>query len=191
MPENRKTVTNEEAQQWFEYFALREDFALGYTRDGCYARAHIMCSLMEAHGLETRKIWVGYDMPGQKRELVNDFCYHVAPCLMISLKYGKETAIVIDPVFFQNPVSPDIWMEGLKGDQYMMTKPGESAGCDEGDGYTWRNRQKEPKKIRDIDAKNTLVEYSQEEQSLPTWVQQIRQTKSLALVPVPNMNGSR
>jgi hypothetical protein len=91
-----------------------------YPDNGCQVRAHIMCHLMMAGGpdLSTNppenpdKVWV--HLPCLPVFAPNnpychvDWCWHVAPTLMVSFPGGDEKR-VIDPSLFDAPVSITEW----------------------------------------------------------------------------------
>ncbi|HAU29959.1 MAG TPA: hypothetical protein DCW68_07640 [Rhodospirillaceae bacterium] len=190
MSEKHKTVTPEEAQQWFEYFALRKDMAPAFNWNGCFARAHLICSVMQAHGLDTRKIWVASDMETPRQAEKMDVIFHVAPCLMVVGKNGTAKPVVIDPVFYPRPVSPKVWTKGMKATQFLIT---DCANPQE-DRYYWNEKYKRSAAMRDQQTNDTLSHayaFSMIHHLKPRrWVTRIRKEKSLALVPMPNMTGT-
>ncbi|MEO5844498.1 MAG: protein-glutamine glutaminase family protein [Caldimonas sp.] len=90
-----------------------------YPDDGCWGRAHEMCRLMVAMGLEPKKVWidaVGTQLKADTRN--NPSCFvqwnwHVAPTLCVRrwyiffLPWAEQR--VIDPSLFTTPVSKAAW----------------------------------------------------------------------------------
>jgi len=62
---NEKTSADEipfeQAMQVFDQLADRTDIAFAYAEDGCYARAHLMCLIINALGLTPKKAWAFED----------------------------------------------------------------------------------------------------------------------------------
>ncbi len=105
-----------DAMALFDRLADRPDIAFGYVRDGCYARAHLMCLEMEAQGLAPLKAWAleyiykgnppPVTMPNGK---IARWDWHVAPALPVRMAEGDVRMMVFDPGLFDGPVPPEEW----------------------------------------------------------------------------------
>ena len=94
-----------------------------YPDDGCYARAHEMCRLMQLQGEQPEKVWIfGYPR-GNNSLFVKtanhpschvNWWYHVAPTLLVDTPNGQEIR-VIDPSLCYGPVSLETW-KGIQTD---------------------------------------------------------------------------
>jgi hypothetical protein len=86
-----------------------------YPDDGCWARAHEMCRLIEEAGDLAAKIW-NYAPDGHLLETPtanNPACgvswsFHVAPVIRV-MNGGSPAVRVIDPALFDEPVSVRKW----------------------------------------------------------------------------------
>jgi hypothetical protein len=88
-----------------------------YARDGCRARAHRMCELLEEGGIATAKIWVYADENDLKpltpnlEECEAKWVLHVA-----SVAHAEETGelLVIDPSLFEAPVPVQTFIDAMR-----------------------------------------------------------------------------
>ncbi len=94
-----------------------------YPPDGCYARAHEMCRLMELEGEQPRKVFIYssiWPLSGLVVETSNDHScqvrwrYHVAPTLSVTT-HGGPVDMVIDPSLCNGPVTLNDW-KSIQGD---------------------------------------------------------------------------
>jgi hypothetical protein len=60
-PEGASGIPLSDALQIFSELADRTDIAFGYSDDGCYARAHMMCEAAVEKGMKPFKIWAFRD----------------------------------------------------------------------------------------------------------------------------------
>jgi hypothetical protein len=111
--EKSSVLSLDKAVEIFDLLADRTDIAFGYSRDGCYARAHIMCRTLIDMGLAPKKAWA---FEGQKSLCVEKpdktnqmWCFHVAPVLSVEMPDGKIQNMVLDPSLFDGPVSLKEW----------------------------------------------------------------------------------
>jgi hypothetical protein len=90
-----------------------------YPDDGCFARAHEMCRLIIAMGLNARKVWIRGNLRTQTRNNPNCFVlwgWHVAPTLCVRGRpFWLRQTMVVDPSLFTTPVSPATW-KSVQGD---------------------------------------------------------------------------
>jgi hypothetical protein len=83
-----------------------------YPDDGCWGRAHEMCRLMIASGIQPEKVWIfGSLHPASQN---NPGCsvgwgWHVAPTLRVSTGGGGWDSQVIDPSLMTGPVTQAAW----------------------------------------------------------------------------------
>ncbi|MFY7974851.1 MAG: protein-glutamine glutaminase family protein [Rubrivivax sp.] len=90
-----------------------------YPDDGCFARAHEMCRLMIAMGLEPQKVWIRGRLRTPTRN--HPACHvlwgwHVAPTLCVRGNwFWMRQTVVIDPSLFAGPVSKTTW-KSVQGD---------------------------------------------------------------------------
>lgn len=106
----------------FNDFAARDGF--DYYRDGCYARAHLMCRALEQMDIKPAKAWafknVEYDR-GVKFEQnlwvdINDdvqinWRYHVAACVPVRMPDKSIQNIVLDPTIMNGPATVEQWRD--------------------------------------------------------------------------------
>ncbi len=88
-----------------------------YPDDGCWGRAHEMCRLIIAQGVQPKKIWIygNLNTPTVNHPSCHvNWGWHVAPTLDVI--YGPGTKpYVIDPSLCTGPVTEAEW-KGLQGD---------------------------------------------------------------------------
>jgi hypothetical protein len=86
-----------------------------YPYDGCWIRAHLMCYLMMAEGETPEKVWIDsagcnlLALSSNVPECHVDWCWHVAPTLMVIQPSGPDLKMVIDPSLCDKPVTPEEW----------------------------------------------------------------------------------
>lgn len=107
----------EKAQKIFNELATRPEIPFQYPEDGCYARAHRMCQLMEEQGIISEKIFADGNLRVETDSSPDGFvewAWHVAPVVMVA-KDGKPTPMVFDPSLFDHPVTINDWIEHMTG----------------------------------------------------------------------------
>jgi hypothetical protein len=120
------------AMQIFDQLADRTDIAFGYAEDGCYARAQLMCLIVNAMGLPTpKKAWAFEGAASLKvkkpdRETIS-WWYHVTAALPVKMPDGPVQDMVFDPGLFDGPVSLSEWggIMGAKPSQLQIAPFGE------------------------------------------------------------------
>jgi hypothetical protein len=89
-----------------------------YAHDGCYARAHKMCYILnKKYGYDTHKIYsfanAGSDVLCVQAQKWGGCCvnwwYHVAPLVNIRTPSGVK-AFVFDPAMFDQPILLSVWL---------------------------------------------------------------------------------
>jgi hypothetical protein len=90
-----------------------------YPDDGCFARAHEMCRLMLAMGLEPNKVWIRGRLRTPTRNHPNcqvPWGWHVAPTLCVRGRwFWLRRTLVFDPSLFDSPVGRSTW-KSVQGD---------------------------------------------------------------------------
>jgi hypothetical protein len=117
MPE--KPLLLAQAKEIFDKLAGMEDIAHGYPREGCYARAHLMCRKLFGLGLAAKKAWAfeeeGGDLLVERPDGSRLYWYfHVAPVLPVIMEGDKKEYMVFDPSLFDGPVTVQKWGETMK-----------------------------------------------------------------------------
>ncbi len=99
-------------------YAIDHCISFQYCEDGCYARAHKMCMIINSkYHYGTQKVFsfanAGIDELCVKAEKWNGCCinwwYHVAPLVTIKTATGPK-AFVFDPAMFDQPVLLSTWL---------------------------------------------------------------------------------
>lgn len=88
------------------------DIPFSYTKDGCYARSHIIAYRLHKLGIHTGKIWVSGDLinPLAPDQFWN---FHVAPLIYITGDEGERVPFVIDPMINDKTLlTVDEWLSG-------------------------------------------------------------------------------
>jgi hypothetical protein len=121
------------AQQMFNYitqqccalpspYDIDHCISFQYAFDGCYARAHKMCYILNTkYGYATHKIFSfansGSDVLSVQAQKWGGCCinwwYHVAPLINIKTPTGVK-AYVFDPAMFDQPVLLSVWLHFQK-----------------------------------------------------------------------------
>lgn len=140
-PDAARVVTPARALEIFDTLAAMP-LAHGFTDDGCYARAHLMCKQMISLGTKPEKAWA---FETEKQELRVNFpngeqtwWFHVAPVLGVETAAGKPPEkMVFDPSLFDGPVTVDHWAKTMNAHhRYVHVVPcGKPAPAQIGD-YT-------------------------------------------------------
>ena len=88
-----------------------------FPDDGCWGRAHEMCRLIQAAGIQPGKVWIYGSLHVVSANKPNCHVYwgwHVAPTLSVDTGSGVQT-YVVDPALFTGPVTQSAWA-GVQGD---------------------------------------------------------------------------
>ncbi len=129
-----------EAQELFDELRNQPQIPFDYPVDCCYTRAHEMCRLLEAKGIECRKYWLfeeGWgvspkselhpvDKSGNPVEFWNSdvtpprptpvqWVYHVAPLVDVRQPDGRVEEMVLDPSLSDRPMTKEEWRR-IQGD---------------------------------------------------------------------------
>lgn len=108
------------ADDEFQKLAGQPQIPFDYPDDCCYARAHEMCRIMRADGIQPRKVWnYGHNWPREANlrvETKNNpdgfvvWLYHVAPIVSVQAERGTVVDKVMDPALFTQPVLVNEWL---------------------------------------------------------------------------------
>lgn len=101
-----------------------------YPDDGCWGRAHEMCRLMLAHGMQPQKVWIYAGSVLRAATQNNPSCeirwgWHVAPTLLVNTGSASEI-YVLDPSLFLEPVRQSIWFD-VQGDPSATLVPSDAS----------------------------------------------------------------
>jgi hypothetical protein len=82
-----------------------------YPDDGCWARAHEMCRLIQEQGGNVQKLWIYGDLlahtPNNPKCSIS-WIWHVAPIILVDDEATQEIQ-VMDPALFHAPVGDALW----------------------------------------------------------------------------------
>jgi len=133
------TYSPEAAKKAFDKEKARSDIAFKYPKDGCYARAHLMCKDIKNSGGNPGKVWAFPKDPADPLHAKTphdpaghvEWRYHVAPTVPIKGADGKVKDMVVDPSLFDEPVTIEQWNGAMKptgggGISNSRTKLGEA-----------------------------------------------------------------
>lgn len=121
-PDAASIVTPDRALEIFDTLANMPGLAHGYTDDGCYARAHLMCKQMIGMNLKPEKAWA-FETPDNELKVnfphgEQIWWFHVAPTLGVDTGRGKAfEKMVFDPSLFDGPVTVDHWAKTMNADR--------------------------------------------------------------------------
>ena len=152
-------------------YAVDHCITFQYCPDGCYARAHKMCMIINSkYHFGTQKVFsfanAGSDELCVKAEKWGGCCinwwYHVAPLVTIKTPTGPK-AYVFDPAMFDQPVLLSTWLHAQTNPacsggytphvSMINIQPNSSYSPSSGSGYTFDT---DP---GDVNANSTLVSY--------------------------------
>ena len=121
-------VTPEKAQQLFTLVANQPQIPFTFPDDGCWGRAHEMCRLIIANGVQPRKVWIYGNLRVATRNSPDcsvSWGWHVAPTLLIN-SGGSSQVDVIDPSMFSTPV-PQVTWAGAQNDPHASLNDSDAA----------------------------------------------------------------
>lgn len=128
-PALRLSVSEGEARFLFDDLHTNHQIPFCYIRDCCKARAHKMCSIIRAGGVEVRKVWnYGSGTLATTDEALwtdtlsvetpqgtLNWKFHTAPLIQVRLTDGEVVARVLDPSTLDGPATIEEW-RGLQSD---------------------------------------------------------------------------
>jgi hypothetical protein len=136
-------ISGDAAAAEFGKLAGQPQIPFDYPDDCCYARAHEMCRIMRADGIQPRKVWnYGHNWPREMNLRVETknhpdgyvrWLYHVAPIVAVQSDRGAAVDMVMDPALFNRPVPVNEWvtiqqdktsLHEITADIYFYRTPG-------------------------------------------------------------------
>ncbi len=108
-------LSYEQALGFFDQMANREDLALGYAQECCFARAHLMCESALQAGHMPKKAWaidednsgrLSFTMPNGVK--IRYWC-HTAMVLPVKTPSGEIIDMVFDPALLDGPETLKGW----------------------------------------------------------------------------------
>ena len=112
--------TLEDAKKVFAALAAQKDIAFEFPRDGCYARAHLMCRRLQQAGYTPGKVWSFANGQPLYAKTAHDpagfvqWSYHVAPVLAVKMPDNRVICAVADPSLFGSLVTVGKWRDAQK-----------------------------------------------------------------------------
>lgn len=117
----KKSMTEAEAQSFMDQFK-KTDVPFDYPPDCCYARARVMCDMMEKKGFVSEKLWSKGNLTATKADgnpvtfpnrsgdpQTVQWGYHVAPIVDVEQPDGGVEKRVLDPSLSDKPLTVDEW----------------------------------------------------------------------------------
>jgi hypothetical protein len=109
-------LSEAEANALFQRLAAIKDIPFEYKNDGCFARAHAMCRIMQEQGVTSGKIWSfavdkALAVPGTGIT----WGYHVAPIVSVMGSDGVARTMVFDPSLGSKPMQFGEWAKAQSG----------------------------------------------------------------------------
>lgn len=107
-----RSLSRDDAQAFFSRLQRQPHIPFQYPANGCWARAHEMCRLIE-HYLHAdpadvvAKVWNDGDLvirSSNSPDCEVEWDYHVAPVVRV-----EEELLVLDPALFEEPVKIEKW----------------------------------------------------------------------------------
>ena len=112
-PAEAAPVSLQRAVEIFDRLADMKDITFGFSDEGCYARAHIMCRRLIKMGVTPMKAWA---LPKRGGTLVVNYPergigwrFHTAPAIAVTMPNGIVQTMVMDPGLFDGPASLALW----------------------------------------------------------------------------------
>lgn len=142
-----------------------------YYRDGCYARAHLMCRALEKMDIAPAKVWAfkniefanGWRCEETLSLQVNDqltlnWDYHVAVCLPVRMPDKSIQNIVLDPTVMNGPTTVQQWCDVLHAlDKNVDVVPFRTPSIHYNSDYT---PVEETTAHTDIDAQSVVTDFA-------------------------------
>jgi hypothetical protein len=131
-------LTKAQADALFAEMAGQAYIPFNFPDDGCYARAHEMCRLMQQKGIECGKAWnYGRDFESGAATLKVTtpvhpsgevgWRYHVAPVIYVQDSAGHPARMVIDPSVAKEPIDAREWKDIQSDDKSRLEFSGADA----------------------------------------------------------------
>ena len=123
---NGKVPTQSELQKEFDKLAARKDIPFEYIKDGCYARAHLMCDEMNHDGMNNSKMFVMVEdssdansrLEADNKYMHASWWYHVAPVVFAQDDTTHQVApYIMDPSMAKTPLKAQDWIHAMWDEQ--------------------------------------------------------------------------
>ena len=114
------SINYEQAENLFKEIANNEKISFKYTKDGCHARAHIICFLLSLKKIDAKKIWIAGNIhnPFSQKQ---DWSYHVAVIIYVKNNNSIIEELVIDPALNANkPLTTNEWLQAYKAQEAIL-----------------------------------------------------------------------
>lgn len=146
---NGSVPTQAELQKEFDKLAARKDIPFEYIKDGCYARAHLMCDDMNKDGINNSKMFVMVEdssdansrLEADNQYMHASWWYHVAPVVFaVDDKTQQVAPFIMDPSMAKTPLKAEDWIHAMWDEQDKIKvditrnpqyAPAESGGANE------------------------------------------------------------
>lgn len=125
VPEHKKGLSLKDAINIFDQCADMEDIAFGYMKEGCPARAHLLCQRLLKAGIKPSKAWAIEDSPTLYTKMPDGkegkWWFHVAPTIPVKQDNGSIEDMIIDPSLFDGPVTKEEWGNIMGANTYNVS----------------------------------------------------------------------
>ena len=117
-----KIYTEAEALELFDKIADDRFLNFSARRDGCFARAHILCKYWDLEGYQAHKAWINHDLaigvqlrPTRLTTRYDRFYWgwHVTAATPVKLENGEIEIMIFDPTIFDGPVTANEWRDAI------------------------------------------------------------------------------
>jgi len=113
--------TQSQLQAEFDKLAADKSVPFEYIKDGCYARAHIMCDQMTQDQINNSKMFVMLENPygpgkltAENKYMQARWWYHVAPMVFAVDEKSKQVEpFIMDPSMAPRPLKPEEWIHAM------------------------------------------------------------------------------
>jgi hypothetical protein len=113
--------TASQLQAEFNKLAANKDVPFEYIKDGCYARAHIMCDQMNQDNINNSKMFCMLENPygagkltAENKYMTAKWWYHVAPMVFAVDEQSKQVEpFIMDPSMSNKPMKPQEWIHAM------------------------------------------------------------------------------
>ena len=112
LSKKKDVLSASQAMNVFDKLSKAKHINFEYLKDGCFARAHLMCEWLFDKGLTPKKAWAfqGKEMLKVKFNHVSfKWGYHVAVALDVEFENKKIENMIFDPGLFDAPVAVKTW----------------------------------------------------------------------------------
>lgn len=164
-PAKTEPLSVTEAVALFDRLANMDHLAFDWAKEGCYARAHLMCREIQDHGHMPSKAWAFEEEKGLTLLTPEmgqvKWWYHVAPALPVQRANGDVQLCVFDPAIYDGPVPLEQWatMFGARPEKTCVAAFGvgpfgtrsDYRPQDQREGFTWEGEATTDKTDQDAE----------------------------------------